>query len=200
MQLHQDIKEEKLKREIKNFIGKIMQMPPIRSRVKRDEREREVYNFEILEKDGRGVLFKVKCEAGTYVRKLIHDLGLKIGRAHMAELRRTEAGIFSEENKEFVSLYEFEKAVDEYEKGNEEKLKKILIPGEIVGRILPVVYVRASCVKKLLTGKPVFIDELEEKIDLKEGNIAVFCRERFIGIYRVDRAGNIFARAEFVLN
>src|SRR3990172_658016 len=75
IRLHEDISEEELKKEIQKFIGKITQLPPVRSRVKREEREREIKTFEILEKNGKDVLFKTEVEAGTYIRKLIHDIG-----------------------------------------------------------------------------------------------------------------------------
>ena len=52
MKLHKDVEEKKLKEEIVNFTGKIIQKPPVRSRVKRVERERKIYSFEILEKEG----------------------------------------------------------------------------------------------------------------------------------------------------
>src|SRR3989344_879306 len=42
MQLHKDISKEELKKEMKKFIGKIKQMPPVKSAVKRQLREREV--------------------------------------------------------------------------------------------------------------------------------------------------------------
>ena len=59
MRLHGDVDDEKLKKEIEGFVGKIKQLPPVKSRVKREEREREVYSFEILErgeKDRKNVL------------------------------------------------------------------------------------------------------------------------------------------------
>ena len=39
------------------FVGKIIQLSPVRSRVKRAEREREVKRFEILERNGKDVRF-----------------------------------------------------------------------------------------------------------------------------------------------
>ena len=69
MHLHEDFPEEKLREAIKKFVGKITQLPPKRSAVKRAEREREIYSFEILEKQGKEVLFRVHCQAGTYIRK-----------------------------------------------------------------------------------------------------------------------------------
>lgn len=82
----------------KNFTGKIRQTPPHRSAVKREERERTVYIWKLLEnsEDGKDFLFECKVEGGTYIRKLCSDLGEIIGGAHMGELRRISAGIFSE--------------------------------------------------------------------------------------------------------
>ena len=82
---------------MQRFVGKIIQLPPVKSRVKRQERERSVYSWKILEydKEKKDVLFSCEVEAGTYIRKLISDLGLVICGSHMAELRRTKAGIFS---------------------------------------------------------------------------------------------------------
>ena len=94
------LEEEKLKSEMIKFLGKIMQLPPVKSRVARILREREIKIFEILEQgeDKKDFLFKTEVQGGTYIRKLVHDLGeeLKTG-AHMLELRRIRAGIFHEE-------------------------------------------------------------------------------------------------------
>src|SRR3989338_656225 len=157
MRLHEDVDDEKLKKEIEKFTGKIKQLPPVKSRVKREEREREVYRFEILErdeKDRKNVLFETEVEAGTYIRKLVHDLGKNIGGAHMLELRRTKAGVFSENGNEFVNLYDFVKAVNAYKNGDESLLRSILIPAEIISEILPVMQVRKESVKSLFVGKP----------------------------------------------
>ena len=62
----------------------------------------------LLSKDGRNIFFRVKCEAGTYVRKLVSDIGKHLGcGAHMQSLRRTKVGPFSV--KEAVSLEELRK-------------------------------------------------------------------------------------------
>ncbi|MEK6817656.1 MAG: RNA-guided pseudouridylation complex pseudouridine synthase subunit Cbf5, partial [Nanoarchaeota archaeon] len=43
MRMHEEISLEKIKAKIKEkFLGKIIQMPPVKSRVKRVEREREI--------------------------------------------------------------------------------------------------------------------------------------------------------------
>ena len=56
----------------------------------------------ILEQ-GTDFLFRVKCQGGTYVRTLIDNLGKELGSgAHMLELRRTNAGIFFEDDKKYL--------------------------------------------------------------------------------------------------
>lgn len=200
MHLHSDISEEKLKKEMENFTGKIKQLPPVKSRVKREERERTVRKFEIIGKNGREVLFLAEVEAGTYIRKICSDLGLKIGGAHMTELRRIKAGIFSEEDKNFINLYDFEKAVQEYKKGNEKLLREILIPAdEAIKKILPVLQVKEKSIKQLLTGKPIFKKDIIGKLPDSD-KFAVFLGERFIEVARKVKEGEIIARPEFVLN
>src|SRR3989338_1776111 len=88
MRLHKDIEKNELEKIIDKFIGMIIQMPPVRSRVKREIREREIIYFNILEIDGKDVLFETEVQAGTYIRKLCDDVGKEIGGGHMLELRR----------------------------------------------------------------------------------------------------------------
>lgn len=197
MRLHKDVSLEVLKKEMERLKGKITQLPPIRSRVKRAERVREVKEFEIIEKDGKDVLFISEVQAGTYIRKLCSDLGEKIGGAHMLELRRTQAGIFKEEN--LVNLYDFEKAVMAYENGDEEPLRKILIPAEdIIRKVLPTVQIKDDLVKSLLDGKPLM---KQDKLKLPEEEIfSIFSGERFIEIARKTDEEDIVARPEFVFN
>ncbi|HPD82063.1 MAG TPA: RNA-guided pseudouridylation complex pseudouridine synthase subunit Cbf5, partial [Candidatus Pacearchaeota archaeon] len=192
MRLHEDINVDKIKQTInENFLGKIMQMPPVKSRVKRQNREREIYSFELLEKRDKDVLFKVKCEGGTYIRKLIDDLGkeLKIG-AHMLELRRIRAGIFKEENQgdSSVDMYKFEKAAEEFEKGNDKLLRNIIIPAEVVGKVYSVANIKEDNLKQILTGKPIYKKDLiKDEGWKKDSIISVFLDERFIGIYKIFR-------------
>lgn len=205
MRLHEDVSDSTLKKEMKKFEGKIKQLPPVRSRVKRAVRERMINKFEMLERDEKDILFIADVQAGTYIRKLIHDLGEKIGGAHMLELRRTRAGIIKEDDKKYpsINLYDFEKAVDEYKKGNDKPLRKILIPGEIVSEILPIFKIRKDVLKKVYSGSPIFTSFLE-KTDVskfKENEKAcAFCEDKFVGCYNIINKEKIFAKPEFVFN
>jgi len=205
MRLHKNIDDKELENVIKKFIGKISQLPPVRSRVKRAVREREVIGFKILEIDGKDVLFETEVQAGTYIRKLCDDIGKEIGGAHMLELRRTQAGLFLESNKKYpsVNLYDFEKAVAKYKEGNEQELRKILIPGEIVASVLPVIQIRKDIVKKALSGSPIFSTFIERKTpeEIKAGDkIAIFSEDKFIGCYNAILLGDLVAKPEFVFN
>jgi predicted rRNA pseudouridine synthase len=96
MHIHGDADEESVRGTARGFTGRITQTPPVRSAVSRKPRERDVYLFEITEIRGREIRFRVSCESGTYIRKLCHDFGGKLGvGAHMTGLRRTRINGFS---------------------------------------------------------------------------------------------------------
>lgn len=204
MRIHNDAPIKEIEKAINGkFLGEIIQMPPVKSRVKRQDRPRTIHTFELLEKDGKNILFRVECEGGTYIRKLISDLGdyMKIG-AHMLELRRVRAGIFKEYDEDYpiVSLYDFEKAVEEYEKGDEKNLRKIIIPGEIVSRLHPVVKIKKDNLFRIFTGKPIHKDDLVEKKKFERGKtICIFCEDKFVGMYKVIDGEHVFAKSEFVM-
>ncbi|MAG38377.1 RNA-guided pseudouridylation complex pseudouridine synthase subunit Cbf5 [Candidatus Pacearchaeota archaeon] len=199
MRLHSSIEKKKLEKALAPFLGEITQLPPVRSRVKRAERQREIHSFKILEIDGKDVLFETEVQAGTYIRKLIHDLGEKLEGAHMLELRRTQAGIFDESK--IYTLYEFESAVSEYKSGKQEDLLKMLIPAEeAIKQVLPVVQINEKNVEQLLVGKPLMKSDLSVPLPDQE-TFALFNKERFIGIYKqVKEEGDIIAKAMFVYN
>ena len=200
MRFHEDIPKKKVEAMIKKkFLGEITQLPPVKSRVKRAERQRTIHTFKILEKDKTDFLIETKVQGGTYIRKLIHDLGeeLKTG-AHMLELRRTQAGIFDEST--ITKLYDFEKAVDEYNKGNDKALREMITPAEIITEFYPIVEIKESEVEKLWDGKPFLYEYLTKKTKLnKEDKICVFSKTKMIGVYKVTNEKEIFARPEFVM-
>ena len=201
IRVHKEISLEELQKEANNFLGKIIQLPPVRSSVKRAERVREVKTFQILEKKEKDFLFVSQVQAGTYIRKLCSDLGEKIGGAHMLELRRTQAGIFNE--KTSINLYDFDKAITEYKAGNEKPLREIIVSGEIVSTILPTIKIRKDVVKKILTGSPIFKSFLSEPVDknIQAGDkVVVYSEDRFIGCYEYINSKDLIAKAEFILN
>ncbi|HCM43193.1 MAG TPA: tRNA pseudouridine(55) synthase TruB [Candidatus Omnitrophica bacterium] len=110
------ITEDVVKSGMKEFVGEIMQTPPMVSAVKhqgkrlyelarkgkvveRESRPAIVYKWNFLEKNGNFVRFECSVSKGTYVRTLADDLGRKLGcGAVLAELRRTRCGPFKIQN------------------------------------------------------------------------------------------------------
>lgn len=141
MHVHKEVSEVEIKKMLSLFEGKIAQMPPVKSAIKRQLRNRVVYYNEFLEKEGRDVLFITGCEAGFYMRKLCHDIGERLGTgAHMAELRRTKAGPFKE--KDLIKIEDLKMAYSAFkEKGDESYLRKCILPVEASVSYLPKVWV-----------------------------------------------------------
>ncbi len=152
MHLHKDIEESAIRSAFEKFKGTIVQTPPVRSHVKRVPRERNIYEIEILEIKGRDVLFRASVQSGTYIRKLIHDIGQYLGiGAHMVELRRTRVANITEEYKS-VTLEDLEDAVYFYQNGKGKFLDYLLINPEEIFTYLPWVWIKDSAVNAVCLG------------------------------------------------
>lgn len=172
MHLHKEVDKTVLTETIQQFIGKIQQLPPVKSAIKRQLRTREVYEFEIIEVIEQDVLFRVKCQAGTYIRKLCHDLGeaLKVG-AHMAELRRTQAGPFTEKDN-LVTLNDVEDALYYYKKeGNDTFLRYCIQPIETAVRHLSKCWILDTTIESVSHGRDVAIPGISKLENFKKGEI-----------------------------
>ncbi len=176
MRLHGDVEEDRIRRVMGEFVGLIYQVPPVRSAVARRLRKRRVYEMEILEIEGRDVLFRVRVESGTYIRTLCVDIGeaLCVG-AHMADLRRTATGVFNEEHactlQDLLDAYVFW-----VEDGDEREIRRCIYPPEFMFSTFPRIYVKDSAVDAIAHGAPVYasgVARLTEGIE-KGTLVAVF--------------------------
>jgi tRNA pseudouridine synthase B (EC 4.2.1.70) len=151
---HGDVDVERLRAVLQELQGAIYQKPPLRSAVKRQLRTRHVYSLELLEVDGRYAVIKMHVEAGTYARKIIHDIGEILGvGANMRELRRVAVSCFAED--ETVTLQDVADAYYVWRKyGDDAYLRRVLLPIEEVARHLPKIWVRDSAVDALCHGAP----------------------------------------------
>ena len=152
MQVHADTPESTIRDLLNEFVGEIYQKPPLRASVKREPRKRFIYQLDVYEIDGRKVLFRCSCQAGTYMRKLCSDIGEVLGcGAHMRELRRTRAGPFIEDSS-LVTLHELSAAQSDFESGDDRALRKIIQPMEVALTSLPKVVIRDSAVDSVCHG------------------------------------------------
>jgi len=153
MYLHTPETRKRLEKIFKIFTGKVYQRPPLKSSVVRKLRVREVYYSEVIEVNNNHVLFRIGCEAGTYVRKFCFDLGEALcSGAHMLELRRTRVGNFRESDN-LISLQNLKDAFTVYQKeGEDYYLKRIISPMEKMVSHLPKIFVRDTAVDALCHG------------------------------------------------
>lgn len=149
LQLHDDVAG--VESVFEEFTGEVYQRPPVRSSVKRRVRVRRIHELEPLEIDGQRVLGRVECEAGTYVRKLCHDVGLALGvGAHMQELRRVATGPFDVEDAVYL-----QDLVDALEEGGE-ALRDVVDPIEDWLGAYPSIRVKDSAVDAVAHGAPLY--------------------------------------------
>ena len=107
---------EDVQNAIPQFVGKIMQVPPIHSAIQIDgvrayqlaragedielpAREIEIYEINVLDYQFPKLTIDVKCGSGTYIRSLARDIGQVLGTGgYCSGLVRTEIGKFKLEN------------------------------------------------------------------------------------------------------
>ncbi|PCJ95461.1 MAG: tRNA pseudouridine(55) synthase TruB [Flavobacteriaceae bacterium] len=107
------ISEELIHETIHQFIGKIEQVPPVFSALKKDgkrlyeyarkgeeveikSRSIEILAFEITKIELPKIDFRIICSKGTYIRSLAHDFGKALGSGgHLSALRRTKIGDYN---------------------------------------------------------------------------------------------------------
>ncbi len=151
MRLHGDKNKGEIRDACQEHIGMATQMPPEQSAVKREEREREIYDIDVLETKERDVLFRVSCEGGTYIRVLCEDIGTTLGcGAHMHELRRTRSGRFTEQ--EAYTLHDILDAYVFWQENDSEEIKNIIRPLEDVLPHIPAVVIRDSAIDAVCHG------------------------------------------------
>ncbi|MCF7201773.1 tRNA pseudouridine(55) synthase TruB [Pseudomonas oligotrophica] len=194
---------EQIEAALPQFRGAIQQVPPMHSALKRDGQplyklaragevvEREprsvtITRLELLELAGDRARLAVSCSKGTYIRTLVEDLGRVLGcGAHVAELRRTQAGPF--ELAETVSLEMLEKA---HAEGGNEALDRFLKPADYGLQDWPLVSFSEHSAYYWLHGQPVRAPEAPNAgmVRVQDHN------GRFIGIGEVADDGRIAPR------
>src|SRR5690606_25578997 len=125
----------------------------------------------------------VACSKGTYIRTLVEDLGRELGcGAHVAELRRTQAGPFG--LAQAVTLEALERV---HAEGGNEALDRFLLPSDSGLEHWPLLQFSEHSSYYWLHGQPVRAPEAP-----KFGMVRVQDHNgRFIGIGEVSEDGRI---------
>ena len=132
------------------FKGNLMQTPPMYSavqvngqrlydlarqgiEVERKARPITVYSVKFEEFGDNKATALISCSKGTYIRTLIHDMGIETGAgAVMTALTRTRSGHFG-----LRDCYKLSEVKEAFEKGGHEAVEKLLMPIEWVYKGLP---------------------------------------------------------------
>jgi len=164
--------QDAIEQALHEFRGEISQVPPRFSAIKiegeraydlaRDgetfeieARTVEVHRLDIAEVPSTdSCLFTAECGKGTYVRAIARDLGRKLGcLGHVAELRRTRVGPFSEEDS--ISLERLGE-IGNSDAGRE-ALLGALLPVETALDGIPALAVSGPDAARLRRGKPIVL-------------------------------------------
>ena len=153
------------------FIGEVMQAPPAYSAIKVDgERAYDlarsgspamlearpvvIDRLELIAMpQGDVAVFEAECGRGTYVRALARDMGRILGcRGHVADLRRTRVGSFTDEVA--TSLEGLQAAAGQDGEG---AITSLLLPIEAALEDLLEINVSRSDAARLIHGQPVLL-------------------------------------------
>lgn len=152
MRLHSSVPPKQMAAVVVEFTGEIFQRPPQRSSVSRQLRSRTVYELVIEEARGNVQLFRCLCESGTYIRKLIYDMGEVLGvGATMVELRRTVVGPLKETDG-FVTMHQLSDAAYRLRQGDESAMRALVKPIEDSLGATKRIVIRDSAVEAICHG------------------------------------------------
>jgi tRNA pseudouridine55 synthase len=196
------VSEADIEKELAAFRGEIEQLPPMHSALKvdgvplykmarkgieieREKRKVTVYEISLLNIAEDVIELEIACSKGTYIRTIADDLGQALGcGANIVELKRTQAGVFREEDcKDIEALTELKM------QGGLGVIDDQLIPMDQAIAELPEVNLPSLTASHLKNGQAVIVRHLP-----KEGLVRLYEEEQFIGIGCIDDDGKVAPR------
>lgn len=191
-----------------DFMGKIMQIPPMYSavqvggkrlydlarqgiEVEREAREIEVTGLRIFryDEETREGTIEIDCGKGTYVRTIIHDIGEKLGCGGiMTSLVRTSSGGFS--YSECHTLEEIQQAADQG------RIEEFIIPVERIFQTLPKLRLNPAQTRMYSNGVKLDISRVNNILPdanrygvygVEGGFIGTAVVDREVGVLRVEK-------------
>ncbi len=196
------VSRKAIERALTKFKGEIEQVPPMHSAIKmngvplyklarkgiaveREPRLVTLYQVCLLEFVNSELELEISCSKGTYIRTIADDLGQELGcGAHVIELRRTQAGVFTE--KDSISAEEL--ALEKENRGLD-KIDQFLIPMDRAIQDLPEVNLPSITASHVKNGQAVLVRHLP-----KSGLVRMYEDEQFIGIGSIDDDGKVAPR------
>lgn len=196
--------QQQLLKTAENFVGDIMQIPPMYSAVsvggkrlyklaregkviEREPRQRKVNYLKILSYDAntRSGEMLVSVSKGTYIRTLINDIGESVGCGGvMTSLIRTRSAGFCLE--QCFTIQQLEEYRDR------EKLKDIIIPVEkIFEEFYESVVLNEHCTRLYKNGVKLRLEQTVIKPVTEENTLCIYGSDgEFLGLAKTDLAEN----------
>ena len=194
-----DVDYDAVVQTLTKFEGEIKQLPPMYSAlkhhgvplyklarkgisIKRKVRAVTIHKIGLMNFDNNIAEIDVTCSKGTYIRTLADDLGQELGcGAHIIELRRLQAGVFSID--QCRGSNELEKIKESFGLSG---LDKVIVPMERAVEKLPEVVLASETARDIRNGQAVSFHELP-----KSGLVRLYEKENFIGIGIVNADGEV---------
>ena len=194
-----DVDYDALVQTLTKFEGEIKQLPPMYSAlkhrgvplyklarkgisIKRKVRAVTIHKIGLMNFDNNIAEIDVTCSKGTYIRTLADDLGQELGcGAHVIELRRLQAGVFSID--QCRGSNELEKIKESFGLSG---LDKVIVPMERAVEKLPEVVLASETARDIRNGQAVSFHELP-----KRGLVRLYEKGNFIGIGIVNADGEV---------
>lgn len=189
-----------LEAALQRFRGRISQIPPMYSALKRDgkalyqlarqgqvverkAREVTIGELQLLGFSGNRCSLRVSCSKGTYIRTLAEDIGNELAcGAHLTALRRTVVGTLSLADAltldQLVALSE------------EERARRLLAPDTLL-QSLPDIHLGDEDSRRFLQGQTVRIANAGAPVT---GKCRVYGATRLLGLGIADGAGEVNPR------
>ncbi|MBR5091752.1 MAG: tRNA pseudouridine(55) synthase TruB [Ruminiclostridium sp.] len=176
------------------FTGDLMQTPPMYSAVQvdgqrlyelarkgievdREPRAIKIFSIGFEDFENNTATMTVSCSKGTYIRTLIHDMGVELGTgAIMTSLVRTRSGNFT-----LRDCYKLSEVREASERGGKDAVEKLLMPIDIIFNALPAARLNEVQTRMFLNG--VVLDINRVSLDRPEGPFRILSAGgRVIGI------------------
>ncbi|MCR4791851.1 MAG: tRNA pseudouridine(55) synthase TruB [Lachnospiraceae bacterium] len=205
------LSEEDIRKAVCRYTGKIEQIPPMYSALKKDGRrlydiarsggtvERQartvtIKRIEVLGIELPVVRIRVLCSKGTYIRSLCDDIGRDLGCGGcMQSLTRTAVGPFNLSNA--VSVEDIKRLADEKKTDD---LKDLLMPVDSVFGGLRKISVVTDAEKKLINGNKLLPEDLDAGTDADAKasggeQFRIYHDDgTFAAVYEYDEAANLY--------
>lgn len=190
-----------LERTLISFHGRISQIPPMYSALKRNgrplyelarqgltvertAREVTIHALDLLEFSGERCRLRVACSKGTYIRTLVEDIGQVLAcGAHLTALRRTAVGDLTLDDA--VPLARLDA-------GGEAIRRRSLLPVDALLQSLMPVVLDGLAAQRFLHGNPVMLSLAENAGTIAEtGKCRVYHGSCLLGVGMLDFCGQL---------